>query len=225
MNNLTTFDFQNNKVRIVILNGEPWFVGADVCYILEHSNPSSAYSRLRDYEKQMVDPKQYLNSVSNQDVVVISESGLYRLMLTSRKPQAELFQNWIIQTILPSIKNLNSIDDIFRQTSKIKTNNAGFVYLIKQTKTNLHKIGVSRDVYARLQTLQIGSPFELVILERIFTLNAFLLESQLHEYYQAYSVRGEWFDLSTELAKGFGLVALHLDSKNDKSLTLTLTAK
>lgn len=86
---LPTFNFNNQGIRVIIIGNEPWFIAADVCAVLEHTNTSVALSRLKEYEKQLVDPKQYLGSVSNQYIAAISESGLYRLVLTSRKPQAE----------------------------------------------------------------------------------------------------------------------------------------
>jgi len=59
---------------------------------------------LKEYEIKYIDPKQYLGSSSNQEAVVISEPGLYRLILTSRKPQAEPFQDWVCQEVLPQIR-------------------------------------------------------------------------------------------------------------------------
>ena len=101
MNNLTVFDFNNNQVRIVNIDGDVWFVGKDVCDVLEINDPNSAYRRLKDYEKG-VDSIPTLGG--NQSMTVISESGLYRLVLTSRKPQAEPFQDWVCQEVIPQIR-------------------------------------------------------------------------------------------------------------------------
>jgi len=222
MSDIELFDFKGSEIRIVMIDGNPWFVAKDVCDVLEHTNSRAALERLKSYEKGTSTIR---TLGGNQEITVISESGLYRLVLTSRKPQAELFRDWLAQEVLPSLQKWDAFRDSFnekcKQASTVKTDKAGFVYLIKQTKTNLCKIGVSRDVYARLQTLQTGSPFELVILKRIFSINPFLLESQLHEYYQAYCVRGEWFDFDSQLIAEFDIVALRMDTDNDMSLTLT----
>jgi prophage antirepressor-like protein len=112
MNELMKFDFQfqdNDKnvhvdqaIRVIEINGEPWFVGVDVCEVLElSSNTSQAYKRLKDYEKQTY--TLYMSG-QNRDVTLISESGLYRLVLTSRKPQAEPFQDWVCQEVIPQIR-------------------------------------------------------------------------------------------------------------------------
>jgi len=106
MSSLTRFQFNDNQVRILVIDGQPWFVGSDVCKILGILNFSDAYLRLKEYEKQTIKS----DSIDNNDVirnpytVIISEPGLYRLILTSRKPQAEPFQDWVCQEVLPSIR-------------------------------------------------------------------------------------------------------------------------
>jgi hypothetical protein len=108
MSNLTVFQFESHSVRFVGTAEEPWWVAADVCAVLEHSNPSSAIARLDDDEKKLLDPKQYLGSSSNQEFWAINESGLYSLILTSRKPQAKRFKKWVTSVVLPSIRKTGS---------------------------------------------------------------------------------------------------------------------
>jgi prophage antirepressor-like protein len=112
MSNLSIFDFNENPVRVINMDGNPWFVASDVCRILEHTNTSVAIGRLDDDEKQQIDPKQYLGSVSNQDVTIISESGLYSLVLTSRKPEAKVFKKWLTSNVLPSIRKTGKYEII-----------------------------------------------------------------------------------------------------------------
>lgn len=99
---LTQFEFQDSKtVRAVIIEGEPWFVAADVCSVLEHTNTSVALSRLDDDENGV-------NIVytlgGNQEMNIINESGLYSLILTSRKPEAKKFKKWATAEVLPAIR-------------------------------------------------------------------------------------------------------------------------
>jgi anti-repressor protein len=105
MNNLT-FNFNGNSITVVVKNGEPWFIGSEVCSILEVKNTGDAYSRLKDYEKSTVVITD--GTSGNPNKAIISESGLYRLVLTSRKPQAEAFQDWVVQEVLPSIRKTGS---------------------------------------------------------------------------------------------------------------------
>lgn len=89
-------------VRTVVKNGEPWFVAVDVCSALEVNNPSQALSRLDDIEKNTL----ILNEGNrgNPKVAIINESGLYSLVLSSRKPEAKAFKRWITGEVLPSIR-------------------------------------------------------------------------------------------------------------------------
>ncbi|WP_013334705.1 BRO-N domain-containing protein [Gloeothece verrucosa] len=98
---LSVFSYGNNQIRIVLIDGEPWFVAKDVCNVLEHSDVSMACQRLKSYEKGT---SIVCTPGGNQEMAIISESGLYRLVLTSRKPQAEPFQDWVCQEVLPSIR-------------------------------------------------------------------------------------------------------------------------
>lgn len=95
------FNFNMNKVRTVLINEEIWFVAKDVCEVLEIGNPSQALSRLDDDEKNTI----ILNEgIGNPEKSVINESGLYSLVLSSRKPEAKAFKKWITSEVLPSIR-------------------------------------------------------------------------------------------------------------------------
>jgi prophage antirepressor-like protein len=151
---LSTFNFNNQEIRVIIIDNEPWFIAADVCAVLEHTNTSVALLRLKVYEKQLVDPKQYLGSVSNQYISAISESGLYRLVLSSRKPQAELFQDWVVQEVLPTIRKTGrySVSDF-----KIPTTygeallEAGRLALeLEQTNATLEQVSATLEEQAPL---------------------------------------------------------------------------
>lgn len=107
------FDFEEHAVRVILRGGEPWFVAADVCRVLEIANPSDALKRLDDDETEMVD----LNTLDttegirgNPNARIINESGLYALVLTSRKAQARRFRKWITAEVLPAIRRTGRYD-------------------------------------------------------------------------------------------------------------------
>lgn len=104
MSELQVFFYEGNEIRTVQLDGESWWVLKDICNVLELSNPSMIADRLDDDEKQKVEPKQYLGSRSNEPVTVVSESGLYNVILLSRKPEAKKFKRWVTHEVLPSIR-------------------------------------------------------------------------------------------------------------------------
>jgi anti-repressor protein len=102
MNQLAkVFDYQDKQVRTVTQGGEPWFVAKDVCAILEIENPSQALTRLDDDEKNTI----ILNEgIGNPERSIVSESGLYSLILGSRKLEAKAFKRWITHEVIPSIR-------------------------------------------------------------------------------------------------------------------------
>lgn len=97
----TSFAFDGHPVRVVVREGEPWFVLTDVCKVLQHSNPSVAAARLDDDEKGVAT---VYTLGGDQQVTVINESGLYSLVLTSRKAEAKAFKRWVTHEVLPAIR-------------------------------------------------------------------------------------------------------------------------
>lgn len=100
------FNFNGNDVRTVLDdNGDPVFVALDVCRILEIANERNAYSRLDDDEKDV----RTIDTLGGpQQMVVVSESGLYSLVLSSRKPEAKAFKRWITHDVLPALRKNGS---------------------------------------------------------------------------------------------------------------------
>ena len=106
-NEIRKFDFKGATLRTLTDEaGEPWFVAKDVCDILGMSNPSMAVTALDKDEVAQIDPKDYLGSEnrSNQAVNIVSEPGLYKLIMRSRKPEAKEFQRWVTHEVLPQIR-------------------------------------------------------------------------------------------------------------------------
>ncbi|MFY4454760.1 phage antirepressor [Bifidobacterium pseudocatenulatum] len=106
-NEMQRFDFRGAALRTLTDEaGEPWFVAKDVCDILGMSNPSMAVTALDKDEVAQIDPKDYLGSEnrSNQAVNIVSEPGLYKLIMRSRKPEAKEFQRWVTHEVLPQIR-------------------------------------------------------------------------------------------------------------------------
>lgn len=106
-NEIQKFDFKGSSLRTLTDEaGEPWFVAKDVCDILGMSNPSMVVTALDKDEVAQIDPKDYLGSEnrSNQAVNIVSEPGLYKLIMRSRKPEAKEFQRWVTHEVLPQIR-------------------------------------------------------------------------------------------------------------------------
>ena len=91
------------KIRTVIINGEPWFVGKDVAVILGYSKPRNAITTHVDCEDKKVAPIQG-DLGGTQQMIIINESGLYSLILSSKMPKARDFKRWVTSEILPTIR-------------------------------------------------------------------------------------------------------------------------
>lgn len=95
------FEYGRNKVRVVIKDGEPWFVARDVCECLGLLDVSMSVARLDEDEKGT---SIICTLGGNQEMIVVSESGLYSLIMTSRKPEAKQFKKWVTSEVLPQIR-------------------------------------------------------------------------------------------------------------------------
>lgn len=103
----TSFNFVEKSVRVEMdKNNNPWFCAKDVCEILSINNSRQALSRLDDDEKDSV----ILNDTIGRDheMATVNESGLYALILSSRKPEAKKFRKWVTNEVLPSIRKTGS---------------------------------------------------------------------------------------------------------------------
>lgn len=106
MSEITPFDFKGNQLRTLTDNqGEPWFVAKDVCDILglgtEHLR--------RDLDEDEVTeatnlPNWQVGTNGGRIPLIISEPGLYKLIMRSRKPEAKEFQRWVTHEVIPSIR-------------------------------------------------------------------------------------------------------------------------
>lgn len=94
---------ENSNVRVIpfFKNEANWFVAVDICNILEISNVTKALDKLDEDEKQVLKIE---HKGQTRDLNVISESGLYALVLSSQKPEARVFRKWVTSEVLPAIR-------------------------------------------------------------------------------------------------------------------------
>ena len=101
MKSLELFHFKGRQVRTIQLDGEPWFVAADVCDVLGLSNPSQALSYLDRDERRLITNEAWR---TNGNMAIVSEPGLYSLVLRSRRPEAKGFRRWIAHEVIPALR-------------------------------------------------------------------------------------------------------------------------
>ena len=114
MNEVQLFNFENHKVRSLMLSNEPWFVGKDVAEVLGYSNINKAVSmHVDEYDKRVLDFKGFSqignasklwsgNDFSNK--TIINESGLYSLIFGSKLESAQKFKRWVTSEVLPALR-------------------------------------------------------------------------------------------------------------------------
>lgn len=102
LSQITPFDYNDQPVRVVSIDGEPWFVLADLCKILDLSNPTMVAERLDD---DALSTAEVIDSMGRrQSARITSEPGMYAVVFMSRKPEAVAFRRWITSEVLPSIR-------------------------------------------------------------------------------------------------------------------------
>lgn len=171
MHELQVFDNPEfGKVRVVDRNGEAWFVAADVCRVLELSNPTMAAERLDEDEKA-----KFNLGLPGSDATVINEAGLYSLVLSSRKPQAKTFKRWITHEVIPAIHKhgaymtpdtieniLNDPDTVIRLATRLKEERAKCEALEAQAESNRPKVLFADAVAASHTSILIGELAKLM---------------------------------------------------------------
>lgn len=103
MNGLQVFNNEEfGEIRTITKDGEPWFVGKDITEKLGYQNGSRDIARHVDEDDQIVIP--IPGDTQNRNMLVINESGLYSLVISSKLPNAKKFRKWVTSEVLPSIR-------------------------------------------------------------------------------------------------------------------------
>ena len=137
MQNIQLFRFENQKVRTLTIDDEPYFVAKDVATILGYKKSRNAIaSHVDDYDKRHAPIKGPLGGT--QKVTIINESGLYSLILSSKLPNAKKFKRWVTSEVLPAIRRHGAyLTD--HKAIDITTNKEGLASLLKQAADQLEQ--------------------------------------------------------------------------------------
>lgn len=128
-NSLQLFENTDWKIRVIMRDGEPWFVASDVCKCLELKDDAGTICReLDEQDKVTLSREEFAGGISNrgiicsvdarvQSLVFVSESGMYDLVIMSRKPEAKAFKRWVTHDVIPSIRKtggygIRTVDDM-----------------------------------------------------------------------------------------------------------------
>lgn len=105
MNKIELYTGNDFDVQIVMIENEPWFVASHLCKVLEISD---TFNAVKDLEKSEKLARILYVSGQNREVILISEAGLYKVLMRSNKPKAKPFQNWLAREVIPTIRKTGS---------------------------------------------------------------------------------------------------------------------
>lgn len=106
MSDLQLFNFEHQTVRVVLVDGEPWFVLSDLCRVLGIANVGNVVARLHEDDIRQTDVTDTLNR--SQLTKIVNESGMYEVVIRSDKKEAARFRRWVTHKVLPEIRRTGS---------------------------------------------------------------------------------------------------------------------
>lgn len=205
MNELQTFNFNNQPVRTVQINNQPYWVLKDVCDVLELSNPTVVANRLEDDERAK------FNLGRQGEAIVITESGLYAVILRSDKPNAKEFRKWVTSEVLPAIRKHGAYAT--PETIEQMISNPDFaIQLLTQLKNEKEKVSLLTATVKEYEPkasyydkiLKSKSLMNTTVIAQDYGMSAVAFNSKLHELRIQHKVGGQWILYSEH--QGYGYV-------------------
>lgn len=153
MNDLTTFSNPEfGQVRTVEINGTPWLVGKDVAIALGYKNPQRAIRDHVDTEDQGV--TKTVTPSGEQEMLIINESGLYSLILSSKMPKAKAFKHWVTSEVLPAIHKTGAYESFqakqhIEQLEATNTRLNAAIQAVNEAKAALANVTAMRDDFIK----------------------------------------------------------------------------
>lgn len=172
-NKIQVWNYESSEIRTIQKDGEPWFVLADVCKVLEISHVKDTATRI---DEDDIGQTEVIDRMGrSQKVWIINESGLYTVILRSDKPQAKPFRKWVTSEVLPSIRKhgaymteqtleraLTSPDFLIRLATELKTEKEKRLALEQQAEQDKQKVLFADSVTASSSSILIGELAKLI---------------------------------------------------------------
>lgn len=197
MNELQNFNFEGNEVRTVLINDEPYFVGKDIADILGYSRPDNAIRNHVDDDDKLM--HQFSASGQSRNMLVINESGMYSLVLSSKLPNAKKFKRWVTNEVLPSIRKhgaymtdekieevLLNPDTIINLATQLKNEREGRLIAEQQVKEFQPKISYYDKVLSNDALMTIS------LIAKDYGMSGAGMNKLLHELGVQYRQGGTW---------------------------------
>lgn len=230
-------DDLNASIRVIEIEGEPWFVAADVCKCLDIN--TEQIRRLDDDEKGL---RSIHTPGGSQNMSIISEPGLYNLIMGSRKPEAKQFKRWVTHEVLPAIRKtghygkstalvvteqfksgdskaavdwLNTMSDILKEAGKLlaeeKEKSHGLEEKLQQAQPKLNYVDVVLNHPGLITTTIIAKDYGYTTVKfnkLLHKLHIVFKQSGIWQLYDEYAKRG-WGKNKTTYQDNTGCVVIH----------------
>jgi len=244
LNNLVqVFNYENSSIRISIVENQPWWIAKDLCDILDLGDTGRAVKRLEEDEGTRIEIAHPQNPDKTINVLAVNESGLYSLILGSRKPEAKQFKRWITREVIPSIRKyggyltpekteeiLLNPDTIIRLATDLKNEREARQALETKVEEDKPKVIFADSVVASKSSILVRELAKLLQQNGVKT-----GEKRLYEYMRekGYLIRkpGNDYNTPTQRAMQMGLfevkktVITHSDGKITVNTTPKVTGK
>lgn len=237
---LIPFTYGDSSLRVIDIDSQPWFVAKDVCGILGLTNIRPSIAALDEDEKGV---HTIYTPGGSQEMIVVSEPGLYSLILRSRKPEAKAFKRWVTHEVLPSIRRhgvyatesvvdamLADPDAMIRTLTALKEERAKRAQLEKQAQSNAPKVLFADAVASAKTDILIGDLAKILRGNGVDTGQRRLFEWMRENGYLI-KQRGSSWNMPTQKAMDMGLfrvkesVVTHADGHTTVNRTTKVTGR
>lgn len=199
MNTPQIFNFEQNEVRTILVNDEPYFVGKDVAGVLGYSNTKDALSRHVDSEDKT--GSRITTSGQSREMTIINESGLYSLILKSKLPNAKKFKRWVTSEVLPTIRKTGSYTKVpqsfaqaLRLAADLEEKNQLLEQQIAEYEPKISYLDMILSSTDTVATSQIAADYGM---------SAIALNKLLNELGVQHKVSGQWILYRKHMNQGY----------------------
>lgn len=233
MNELQIFNNPEfGEVRTVSIDGEPWLVGKDVAVALKYTNPQKAIRDHVDSEDTTVNESFTVNGTKG---LLINESGLYSLVLSSKLPTAKKFKRWVTSEVLPAIRKHGGyhIEELTGRELMAKALLEAQAVLAEKDTTIAKQTQLIGELKPKAdytdRILQSKSLVTITQIAKDYGMSGAAMNEKLHELGVIYKLGGQWLLYSKYQAKGYThsetVDITHRDGRGDVKMNTKWTQK
>lgn len=201
MNDIKIFENERfGEIRTMTQDGEPWFVGKDVAELLGYVKPQNAIAAHVDDEDKTLAPIQGRCSTGTHNTIIINESGLYSLILSSKLPTAREFKRWVTSEVLPSIRKTGGYITGQDELSDADLMAKALLVAQRQIEQREERINALETANKKLlpdaeygRSLQSKHGITTTSIAKELGMSAVTLNKRLHELGVQYRQSGQWY--------------------------------